>query len=44
MTKRNSSIKFWDYCEELCASVHNMTSRNMFKLQGLTPHTTLTGE
>ena len=44
MTESNSPIRLWDYCVERVASVHNMTSRNIFKLQGLTPHTALTEE
>ena len=44
ITERNSTIRLWYYCVDTCASVHNMTSRNIFKLQGLTPHTALTEE
>ena len=42
MKERNSPIRLWDYCAELCASTHNMTSRNTFKLQCLTPHAAIT--
>ena len=35
-TERNVPIRIWDYCAERCASVHNLTSRDNFKLQSLT--------
>ena len=44
MTESNSPIRIWDYCVERFTSIHNLTSRNMFKLQGLIPHTALIGE
>ena len=44
VTETNIPIRLWDYYVEQCAYVHNMNSRSMFKLQGLTPHTALTGE
>ena len=44
MTESNSPIRLWANCVERCASVHNVTSRNTFKLQGLTLHAVLTGE
>ena len=43
ITESNIPIRLWDYCVERCAYVHNMTSRNTFKIQGLTTYTTLTG-
>ena len=44
MTEGNSPIRLWDYFIERCTFIHNMTSRNIFKLQCLTPHASLTRE
>ena len=44
VTERNSPIRHYECCVERCASTNKMTSRNVFKLQGLTTHTDLTGE
>lgn len=40
----NSPLVFWDYCTERRVSIHNLTSRDSFKLQGESPYTALTGE
>ena len=37
MKESNCPIRLWDYCVEWRAAVHNMTSQNNFKLQGITP-------
>ena len=44
MTESKNTIRLWDYCAEPCPSIHNLTSKNNFKLQYLTPHAALTGE
>ena len=44
MIERNNPITLWDYCVERCASVHNITSINAFKLQGFILHATITEE
>ena len=41
MTETNIYIRLWDYFVERCAYVHNVTSRDAFKLQGLTPRANL---
>ena len=44
MIASDSHVVLWNYCAEKCDSAHNMTSRNNFKLQSLTPYDSLTGE
>ena len=44
MIERNIHIRLWDYCVERCDDVHNLTSMNTCKVQGLTPHAAVTGE
>ena len=44
MKSSNCSLAFWDYCVQQRARVHNMTSKDTFKLRGTNPHTDLTGE
>ena len=43
MKQADSPLAFWDYCVEKCACINNLTARNLFQLQGTTPHTALTG-
>ena len=44
MRDQNSPLVFWDYCAERRASITNMTAKNMFQLQGQTPHFATFGE
>ena len=44
MKSSNCPLAFWDYCVERRARVHNVTSKDTFKLHGTNPHTDLTGE
>eukprot|EP00980_Cylindrotheca_fusiformis_P014396 scaffold3830_cov85-Cylindrotheca_fusiformis.AAC.8 len=45
MKSSNCPLAFWDYCVERRARVHNLTSKDTFKLRGTTPsYTTVTGE
>ena len=44
MTESNSSLMLWDYCVEKTTAIHNLTSMDAFKLQGLTLQTILTEE
>ena len=44
MKDSNCPLASWDYCIERRARVHNMTSKDTFKLRGTNPHTDLTGD
>ena len=44
MRDQNSPLIFWDYCAERRALITNMTAKNMFQLQGQTPHFATFGE
>ena len=43
MKESNCPLVFWDYCAERRVRVHNLTARNLFQLDGQTPHFTVTG-
>eukprot|EP00980_Cylindrotheca_fusiformis_P029117 scaffold22730_cov151-Cylindrotheca_fusiformis.AAC.1 len=38
MKESNCPIAFWDYCLERRARIHNLTSNNLFQLEGRNPH------
>ena len=38
MREANSPLVLWDYCAELRARMLNVTAKNLFQLQGRTPH------
>jgi hypothetical protein len=40
----NCPLVLWDYCAERVARVNNVTAKNLFQLDGQTPHFTVTGE
>ena len=42
--EHNRPLRLWDYCTELIATTHELTSIDAFKLQGLTPYATLVGQ
>ena len=42
MKSSNFPLDFWDYCGQKWVHVHNMTSKDTFKLWGTNPHTELT--
>ena len=44
MLEKDSPLIFWDYCAERRASITNMTAKDLFQLQGTTPHTATFGE
>ena len=45
MKVSDSPLVFWDYCvEERRARINNLTAKNLFQLEGQTPHFTVTGE
>ena len=44
MQESDSPLIFWDYCLERRVSIHNLTARGSFKLQGQCAYTDLTGE
>ena len=44
MLDTNSPLIFWDYCAERRAMITNMTAKNLFQLQGETPHFATFGE
>ena len=44
ITESNSPLMIWNYSIDRSTSVHNLTSRNTFKLQALTSYADLTGE
>ena len=42
--QENPPLVFWDYCAERRAAITNMTAKNLFQLQGQTPHFATFGE
>ena len=44
LKESNAPYILWDYCAERRARVHNLTARDLFQLQGSTPHATIFGE
>ena len=44
MASSNCPLAFWDYCVERRARINNLTARDIFKLHGQVPQTTVTGE
>ena len=44
MLQENPPLVFWDYCAERRADIINMTTKELFQLQGHTPHFTTFGE
>ena len=40
MLQENPPLVFWDYCAERRAAIINMTTKELFQLQGHTPHFT----
>ena len=40
----NSLFRFWDYCEERCVLIDNLTSKNLFKLNGEDSNLKITGD
>ena len=43
MKESNYPMKLWDYCAERRARINNLTAKDLFQLQGQTPHFTVTG-
>ena len=41
--KTNCPMRFWDYCAERRARIHNVTPRDLFQLSGNTPTTATFG-
>ena len=44
MKETNCPMVLWDYCAEHKAKVNNVTAKDLFQLNGQTPHYTVTGE
>ena len=44
MLESNCPIVFWDYCVERCARINNLTAKDLFQLEGNTPHFSVYGE
>ena len=44
MLQENFPLVFWDYCAERRAAITNMTDKDLFQLQGQTPHFATFGE
>eukprot|EP00957_Ditylum_brightwellii_P118630 9048524-Ditylum_brightwellii.AAC.1 len=44
MKKSDCPLALWDYCIEQRARINNLTAKDSFKLNGITPHTALTGK
>ena len=44
MLQENSLLVFWNYCAERRAAITNMTAKDLFQLQGQTPHFATFGE
>ena len=44
MLQENTPLVFWDYCAERRAAITNMTAKDLFQLQGQTPHFAKFGE
>ena len=43
MHETHSPLVLWDYCSERCGLIVNMTPKDLFQLQGQTPHTATFG-
>lgn len=44
MKSSNCPLAFWDYCVERRARIHNLVSKETFKLRGTTPYADVTGQ
>jgi hypothetical protein len=44
MKESNCPLAFWDYCTERRVRIHNLTAKNLFQLDGQTPHFSVTGQ
>lgn len=44
MKKAGSPMAYWDYCGERRARIMNATAKDIFMLQGQTPHSFMTGQ
>ena len=44
MKDSNSPLKFWDYCAERRVLINNLTSKNLFKLNGANANLKVTGD
>ena len=44
MLQENSPLVFWDYCAERRSDITNMMAKDLFQLQGQTPHFATFGE
>lgn len=44
MKDSDCPLPFWDYCGERRARINNLTAKNLFQLEGQTPHFSATGE
>ena len=44
MKETNCPLVLWDYCMEHKAKVNNVTAKDLFQLEGQTPHYSVTGE
>ena len=44
MLQENSPLVFWEYCAERRAAIINMKAKDLFQLQGQTPHFATLGE
>ena len=44
MLQENPLLVFWEYCDERRAAITNMTAKDLFQLQGQTPHFATFGE
>ena len=44
MKNSDSPLKFWDYCAERRAQIHNLTAKDLFQLHGSNPITATFGD
>ena len=44
MKDSNSPLKFWDYCAERRAQIHNLTAKDLFQMHGSNPITATFGD
>jgi hypothetical protein len=44
MKSMDSPLALWDYCAQRCATINNVTAKNIFQLEGETPSYHVTGE
>ena len=44
MKDSDSPLKFWDYCAERRVLINNLTSKNLFKLNGANANLNVTGD